>query len=539
MYSKLLVLLVFAFSFPLVFAQHHGGEQAPPISFGDKKVTVSAVLDPPDFIPGKDGMATLKVRFFDSNTNTNIEHVTYRVQIFQGGNLVANQMFFDRNGEMKVQVQPVSGCQEKDLWRCTTYEGEKDLIVPNALTTSGNSLPIIRGPVFDKSGEYLLKVSIIGATNPRTQTAQDINFETSINIAQEQQFSINTAQGTTPIKVKAFQDAITQFAFDENTKSISFAIPFHWEHAEHTGLVRNDIEIPKSFAPYQNVKTFKGTVNGIPIFPSDLHYDVYSSRESNILHFLITGEELKMIKGKLRLSDLHTMDVVITPDDSSAIKSTDVLFSNGYKATVSYDTRYGKSKDVAFTLAFFDASGELAKDIRYAFSVSDSTGKEFIQNIGTNPRLLGLPTPSGVDSRLIMIPQQGDYTMQLILVGRGMVDFSPFASAKMSFNIAEQAMRPAEQLPVQPSSQIPPWIKNNAKWWADGTIGDSDFVTGIQFLIKQEVIKIPPTAPAGQGATQIPPWIKNNAKWWADGTIGDSDFITGIQFLVSQGIIRV
>lgn len=37
----------------------------------------------------------------------------------------------------------------------------------------------------------------------------------------------------------------------------------------------------------------------------------------------------------------------------------------------------------------------------------------------------------------------------------------------------------------------------------------------------------------------IPQWIKNNAKWWSEGTIGDADFLKAIQYLVQQGIIRV
>ncbi|CAE6487443.1 peptidase [Candidatus Nitrosotenuis uzonensis] len=526
-----LLLLVSAFSFPTAFAQHHGGEQAPPISFGDKKVTVSAILNPPDFIPGKNTMANLQIRFFDSNTNTNIEHVTYRVQIFRGESLLANQMFFDKDGELNIRVQPVGGCQEKDLWRCTTYEGEKDLVVPNALTSSGNSLPIIKGPVFDKSGTYTLKVAIIGATNPKTQTAQDINFETSINIAQEQQFSFATGGGNTPVTVKAFGDSLTGLKFDETTKAITFTMPFHWEHAEHVQLVRNDIEIPKSFSPYSSVHSFKGTINGIPIFPSGLHYDIYSKKDVNVLHFAVGSEELKMMSKKLGSSDKHTMTVVIMPDEN-AIISSDVAFSNGYKAKISYDSRYGANKDVAFTLAFFDSGGEIAKDIRYAFSVMDSSGDEFIQNIGNNPQLLGITVPSGVDSRLITIPEQGKYTLQLVLVGRGLVDFNPFSSATMKFEIGNMVQPPTQ-------IQIPVWIKNNAKWWADGTIGDADFVSGIQFLIKQGVIKIPPTTPAGASTNQIPVWIKNNAKWWADGTIGDADFVSGIQFLVSQGIIRV
>lgn len=37
----------------------------------------------------------------------------------------------------------------------------------------------------------------------------------------------------------------------------------------------------------------------------------------------------------------------------------------------------------------------------------------------------------------------------------------------------------------------------------------------------------------------IPEWIKNNAKWWADGEITDSDYINGLQYLISQGILKV
>jgi hypothetical protein len=540
--SKYLIifpLLAVLFSFGAAYGQHHGGQAAPPVSFGGKEVTVETTLQPLDFIPGKHTSANLKVRFFDSLTNTNIERVTYRVQIFSGDKLVASQMFYDKDGELDVIVQPNSDCAEKELWRCTKYEGETDPVVPSALTSSSSSTPIIKGPVFDKSGIYTIKIAIIGATNPKTQTAEDINFETSINIAQEQKFSIKTTEGQTSVVVKAFQDKLSNFQFNEQTKSISFQMPFHWAGAEGISLVRNDIEIPKNFAPFQNVNSFKGTVNGIPIFAKDLHFDIYASKDTNILHFLVTGEELKILKQKVG-SDQHTMLVEITPDTSSAIKSKAVMFSNSYKATVSYDTRYGTSKDVSFTIAFFDSSGRLAKEIRYAYSIKDSSGSDIIINTGNNPNLLGIAVPSGVDSRPITIPAKGSYTLQLILTGRGLIDFDPFIPATMQFDISETKAEDASTKPATPTqAAIPSWIRNNAKWWADGTIGDSDFVQGIQFLIKQGILKVPPTTAGQTSSSQIPTWVKNNAKWWADGTIGDSDFVQGIQFLIKQGIIRI
>ncbi|MDE1766369.1 MAG: fibronectin type III domain-containing protein [Thaumarchaeota archaeon] len=86
---------------------------------------------------------------------------------------------------------------------------------------------------------------------------------------------------------------------------------------------------------------------------------------------------------------------------------------------------------------------------------------------------------------------------------------------------------------------IPNWIKNNAKWWSQGQMGDSDFTSGIQYLIQQKIIHIPTQNQTGQGGQQVPAWVKNTAGWWASGKMSDDDFIKGIEYLVRIGIIKV
>ncbi|CAD6524834.1 Glucose dehydrogenase PQQ-dependent [metagenome] len=39
--------------------------------------------------------------------------------------------------------------------------------------------------------------------------------------------------------------------------------------------------------------------------------------------------------------------------------------------------------------------------------------------------------------------------------------------------------------------------------------------------------------------SNIPDWIKNNAKWWSEGTISETDYITSLQYLVTNGIIQI
>ena len=93
---------------------------------------------------------------------------------------------------------------------------------------------------------------------------------------------------------------------------------------------------------------------------------------------------------------------------------------------------------------------------------------------------------------------------------------------------------------VSKPNKIPSWIKNNAKWWVDGTIGDAEFVREIQYMIKEGMMKIPSSSGGSSLSTaEIPGWIKNNTKWWADGTIDDDSFVKSIQWLVKNGIVVV
>jgi hypothetical protein len=59
-------------------------------------------------------------------------------------------------------------------------------------------------------------------------------------------------------------------------------------------------------------------------------------------------------------------------------------------------------------------------------------------------------------------------------------------------------------------------------------------------LIKENIMKIPPTTQGSSSVSnEIPSWIKNNAEWWAAGQIDDDSFIQGIQYLIKEGIMRI
>jgi len=107
----------------------------------------------------------------------------------------------------------------------------------------------------------------------------------------------------------------------------------------------------------------------------------------------------------------------------------------------------------------------------------------------------------------------------------------PLETATLTINVEEYI--------TPPPTSIPGWIKNNAGWWADGQIDDGSFVAGIQWLISNGIMNIPPTEQGAGSDDVIPGWIKNNAGWWADGQIDDSSFVSGLQWLISNGIMKI
>ena len=99
---------------------------------------------------------------------------------------------------------------------------------------------------------------------------------------------------------------------------------------------------------------------------------------------------------------------------------------------------------------------------------------------------------------------------------------------------------------AQEDTQIPTWIKSVAGWWANGEISENEFLSGIEYLINNNIISleyIPCSLKAENleslSVDLVPTWIKNNAEWWSEDLIGDTDFINGIEYLIKIQVITI
>jgi len=95
---------------------------------------------------------------------------------------------------------------------------------------------------------------------------------------------------------------------------------------------------------------------------------------------------------------------------------------------------------------------------------------------------------------------------------------------------------------AQEETKIPNWIKNVAGWWAINEISEKEFLAAIEYLINNNIISLSfvPCGISGTSSTEsVPSWVKNNAKWWSEDLIEETDFINGIKYLIEKQIIDI
>ncbi len=139
-------------------------------------------------------------------------------------------------------------------------------------------------------------------------------------------------------------------------------------------------------------------------------------------------------------------------------------------------------------------------------------------------------TSSGSVKIPVQVGDEGTYNAVVEVSG---ILFQPIPPETASFDFAVGDVQTNGEV------SIPDWVRNTAGWWSAGQIGDSDFVTGIQWLITNGIMIIPETECGSEESSEIPEWIKQTAGWWSAGQIGDSDFVSGIQWLITNGIMPI
>jgi hypothetical protein len=486
-----------------------GYEIMPPEMLGAKLVSLEISSDtwPDEY--------TKEITFslFETDTGVNVENVTYFIMLTK-----QNEVLFD-----------ITGQRDDGTFMLKLHTTESDQVTVEEVGSDffgslfdGGEVVNVKGNAFSSGGLYEFKVIITTGDDYSNVLSPPLDYDVGISFLDKTSYNVDDINfGQQELGIITYYDLINDdFTYDQSKKMITYSMPFDWseENILVTSTMHQEIIIPKTFGDLMG-ESFSANVNGFQVQESVLTIDDFSP-QNRLVHLVLNQNDLFEIS-KAVDGFPNKMDFSITPSAAN-LPLTTMTENAQYKLNLSWAPQNIESGSTA--TFFFDILDAFLLDrhvsVAYDLSILHD-GEKIFQTGGTS-------NDSGHNMIEFDVPDNvtGVITLQFEnLNGSDLADaFFPVIVDRIGF----------EQV------SIPTWIKNNAGWWATDQIDDSSFLQGIQYLIKERIMIIPPTETSELVSSQVvPTWIKNNAGWWATDQIDDSSFLQGIQYLIQKGIIVV
>jgi len=486
-----------------------GYEIMPPEMLGSKLVSLEISSDTwPD-----EYTKEISFSLFETDTGVNVENVTYFVMLTK-----QNEVLFDITSQRDdgTFVLKLHTTEDDQI----TVEEEDSNFFGSLL--GGSEIVNVKGNVFSSGGLYDFKVIITTGDDYSNVLSPPLDYDVGISFLDKTSHSINDINfGQQKLSVITYYDLISDgFAYDQSKKMITYSMPFDWseENILVTSTMHQEIIIPKTFGDLM-VESFSANVNGLQVQESVLTIDDFSP-QNRLVHLVLNQNDLLEISKKLD-GFSNKMDFSIMPSADN-LPLTTMTENAQYKLNLSWEPQNIKSGSAAtFYFKILDT-----------FYVDRQVSVSYDLSIFHDGEEIGQVSDVSVDMGLTVV----EFSVPDDVSGVITLQFENLNGSNLADAIFPVVV---DRVGVDKTS-IPAWIKNNAGWWATDQIDDSAFLQGIQYLIKEGIMIIPPTETTEASESQeVPSWIKNNAGWWATDQIDDSAFLQGIQYLIKEGIITV
>ena len=507
--SGLLILVLLFSSISESYSHGLGYEIMPPKMLDSKLVSLEISSDTwPD-----ENTKEISFALFETDTGVAVKDVTYFIMLTK-----QNEVLFDitsqrDDGRFVLKLHTTDSDQISIEEEGAGFFGS---------LTGGSKIINAKGNAFSSGGLYNFKVIITTGNDYSNILSPPLDYDVGISFLYKTSHSINDINfGQQQLDIITYYELINDdFDYDPNKTMISYSMPFDWseKNIEQISVVHQELIIPKTFGDLM-VKSFSANVNGLPVPDNTLTVDDFSA-ENRVIHLVLNQNDILELSKKIRdFPNKISFSIMPSADN---LPLTTMTENAQFKLNLSWLPQNIESGSK--TTFFFDVLDAFLIDrqvsVGYDLFIFHDDEEIF--------RTSGVSNDSGHDVIKFDVPDDVTGIMRLKFEN---LNGSDLADAVLPVVV--------DRVDISETS-IPAWIKNNAGWWATDQIDDSSFLKGIQYLIKEGIIIIPPTeATESTGSQEVPAWIKNNAGWWATDQISDLSFLQGIQYLVQNGIIVV
>ena len=379
-----------------------------------RDVNLFLKVNPPILTTQTQQDAFVQVRLFEGNNET-LKFTTFVIEISKVTNsgedvLMSSDAFHTESGLLTLKIQPQEGQ--------TTVLGTKEDFL-NAWKADPGGTINIKGPILLDGGLYHFRVDVIGVDSIRGLLPPDQvrTFDTYLSVGDVVTQDIQYQGETYSTIIISYYDEVQDFAFDPDTPTFSWSMPFNWDvkriDSAQNIFVHEEVKVPKALAGLGDVSAFEATVNDMPIGGRMLAVDPFSSETELILHFLINKNDILAMAtqipdgtSEMTFSFAPASDGDDDGDQTSGEIATD---TGGIHVKLNWDpSQMIAGEEETLELEFVDAfSGDkVDSDVTYDLRIIDGEGGEVLT-------LTDQVAEGGVDSQQITFPADKNYRIEV------------------------------------------------------------------------------------------------------------------------------
>lgn len=306
--SLIILLSFYSLILPNVYGNgirnNFGIDYLPPLNLEDTPLSLHVEFKPSMTKSNINEKRSLIFQLIDFDKN--ITHVPdfYNITILKSElydgkvteNIFLNGSFISKNGTLILEFDPNESRNEnRNNNHYIIDRGWDEQRPQHQMNADQNGIILIDRPKLD-SGMYRLKVNVALSDYSDLNKNINLKFDSYLSLGNILDFVIDNPDKK--ITILSFNDKIVNYGYDQQSRKISFEIPFKYNMTrieEGFIYIHMEIKIPDTFNELFNVKEYWSTINNIDhekISSASVSVDRYSNSSNVMVHFVLDSNSL-------------------------------------------------------------------------------------------------------------------------------------------------------------------------------------------------------------------------------------------------------
>jgi hypothetical protein len=278
-----------------------GIDYLPPLNLDDTPLSLYVEFKPSMTKSNINEKKSLVFKLIDIDKNITYIPDFYNITILKSElnakkvteNVFLNGSFISKNGTLILEFD---SNERKNVKNDNHYGINTDLNEQQTISANENGIIHIDRLKLD-SGMYRLKVNIALSNHTDLNKNVILKFDSNLSLGNIVEFVIDNNQDK-KLTILSFNDKIVNYNYDQQSRKISFEIPFKYNMTrieEGFIYIHMEIKIPETFNELFNAKEYLSTINNIDhdkISSTSVSVDRFSNSSNVMVHFILDSNSL-------------------------------------------------------------------------------------------------------------------------------------------------------------------------------------------------------------------------------------------------------